>query len=204
MTKKLAVTAIILAGGASKRMGSDKGLVKFGSKLLVEYIVEAAQASCQEVLVITNEPGKYQLLGLPCLPDIKIGLGPMAGLLTGLENSKSDINLLLSCDMPFVTAEVLRFLGSHADDRTIVVSELGGQMQPFLAAYPKDSIIRIKRLIKDGSLALRDLIFSSNHRVLHEQDFASAGIDFEWLAFSVNSPDDLAIAEDHLKEMTYE
>ena len=86
-------TGIILAGGKSERMGTDKGMVKFRNKFLVEYPLEALKPSCPTILISSNNDD-YRIFGYPIIQDLVSDTGPMGGIYSCLLNSESHYNLV--------------------------------------------------------------------------------------------------------------
>ena len=106
------VTGIILAGGKSSRMGTDKGLLKLNGKSMVEYVIDALTEMCSRVLIVSNNI-EYRRYGIDVVKDIYEDKGPLGGLYSGLMNSNSQVNICVSCDIPNVNADVFKFLLLH-------------------------------------------------------------------------------------------
>ena len=98
-------TAIILAGGKSSRMGSDKGLVLLNGKPMISYIIEILKKMQIPIIIISNNEN-YKQFGLPVFADIIKEKGPLGGIYTGLKNSKTESNIIVSCDVPFYQIEL--------------------------------------------------------------------------------------------------
>jgi len=106
-------SGFVLAGGASKRMGRDKALLPFDGTTLVEHV---AKIVCQAVgsapgsVALVGDPDRLSHLGLPVFPDELPGCGPLSGIYTALKITQTDWNVVVACDMPGVSADVLRAL----------------------------------------------------------------------------------------------
>jgi molybdenum cofactor guanylyltransferase len=104
------VTALILAGGQSSRMGTDKALLPWQGVPLVQRVVEVAQACCQTVCIVTPWPDRYRHLVSPsvhwCL-ETPGNTGPLVALVAGLKTVQTSWVLLLACDMPQLNPTVL-------------------------------------------------------------------------------------------------
>ena len=131
------VTGLILAGGASRRMGRNKALLTLGGRPLIQRVVDALQAVSDEVLIIANQPDPYRFLHLPIIPDIQPGYGPLMGLYSGLQAARGELALLVAVDMPFLAPEFLRFLLAQAQehDADVVIPEAEGRLHPLCAVY---------------------------------------------------------------------
>ncbi len=109
------LTGIVLAGGKSSRMGTDKGLLDFRGKKLVQHPLDLLGPYCHEIFISTNNRD-YSLFGFPLIKDTLRGKGPVAGLITALGASSGDWNLVVGCDMPFLQPEFIDLLISSAGD----------------------------------------------------------------------------------------
>ena len=97
MVDKKNITGIVLAGGKSSRMGSDKGLLTINGKMFIEHVVDAMKPLVDNIIIVSNNK-MYDQFGYERIEDEIINSGPMAGLYSGLKHSESEYNLVLSCD----------------------------------------------------------------------------------------------------------
>lgn len=165
MTIEKNITAIILAGGKSSRMKEDKGLVYFRGKMLVEYVIEAAGKAADHIMIITANPA-YGQFGIPCFEDERKDKGPLGGILTGLDHSSTSKNLLLGCDMPFLTEKILTELIIHCGDEDVLLTEHLGKAEPLCSIYDRSSIPHIRSLIEQDQLKITDAIAGLKTRVI--------------------------------------
>ena len=153
------VAGFVLAGGQSTRMGRDKAFLEIDGQPLVArlaMVVEEAAGSA----TIVGDPQRYGALGFHVIPDGIAGLGPLGGLLTALENTKTAWNLVVACDMPGLTVSVMLRLvlaiPTAGQAQCIVpVSEQG--MEPLCALYHRDCLDAVRRAITSKRLKMRDL-----------------------------------------------
>ena len=96
------ITAIILAGGKSKRMGFDKSLIEFKGKPIIQIIFDLLKTIFKNIIIISNEPEKYFFLNTQIHQDYFVGKGPLSCIHSGLMNSKTLKNFIISCDLPFI------------------------------------------------------------------------------------------------------
>ena len=131
---------IILAGGRSKRMKEDKVLMKLGDKPLLLHIVEKVLGLTRETIVVVGKNDdlkKYSSL-LPLtvtlLRDNVEGIGPLAGMLTGMRSTQSKYALVLPCDSPFVNRKVLKYLLNKTQGVDATIPQWpNGQIEPLHA-----------------------------------------------------------------------
>ena len=104
------MTAVILAGGKSSRMGSTKHSLNLKAKTFIELQIELLRKMFDEIIISANTPSEYEYLHLPIFKDLYPDKGPLAGIYTGLINSSSFYTFMLACDMPFVELELIKYL----------------------------------------------------------------------------------------------
>lgn len=143
MFDKKHITGIILAGGASSRMGKDKGLCEFKGKSLVSYAIEALLPICDTILISSNNTENYQKFGFDVVLDQYKNIGPIGGIFSSLNRSTTYHNLVVSCDTPFINTQLMEYVLSNSNGYDIVVPEHGDSYVEPLAAYYSSSIISI-------------------------------------------------------------
>jgi molybdopterin-guanine dinucleotide biosynthesis protein A/HD superfamily phosphodiesterase len=119
--KKLRASCLILAGGKGKRLTPDKPLLKIDQKPIIQRVASVAVDLFEEVLVVTNTPGKYGFLHLPLVADERTGCGPLMGVYSGLQKIENDVAFVCAADMPFLDETVIRPLYRECDGFDIVV-----------------------------------------------------------------------------------
>lgn len=145
------ITGIILAGGKSSRMGTNKSFLKLGDKTIIERIVELMKSVFANVIIITNTPTDYAFLGLPAYEDIYKLNEPIAGIHSGLLNSKAEKNFFISCDMPLMTKETIEFIVNHKTAKLITVARADGFVQQLCGVYSKKVLPEISELINENN-----------------------------------------------------
>ena len=158
--KKTKITGIILAGGKSSRMGRDKGWIELNNKPLINYAIEALKPYCDE-LVISSNSTEYKSLGYPVYEDKIKNYGPMGGIYSSLLNSSSRLNMVLSCDMPLISSELIKYILVKCIEGKLSIPIHGANiMEPLCAVYPLEAIPHIEKSIKEEKLKLVDLVNS--------------------------------------------
>lgn len=155
------VTGVILAGGKSSRMGTDKSFVTFKGKQLVFYGIEKLQSICTEVLISANSD-LYSKFNLPVVPDIYRNKGPLGGLHSVLSKAVNNTVLCLPCDTPLVKKETLQKLIDEIKDYDIALAVHKNGKEPLIAAFKKSIVSKIETAIQTDSLKLHDFIQSCN------------------------------------------
>ena len=147
----------ILAGGKSSRMGTDKGLLLFEGKAMIQYVIEQMQPIFDKLVIVSNNP-EYKKFGLEVIPDLIKDIGPAGGIYTALHHSEAKLNFMVSCDMPFVTQEAIAFIVKNADENQIVLLENLGKLEPLFGVYSKECEEKWLQLIQQGKFKLQDMV----------------------------------------------
>lgn len=196
-------TGIIIAGGKSSRMGTNKALLKIGGKTVIEKIVEELKQTVTEVIIVTNTFEEYEFLGIPMFEDKWKGMGPLAGIHAGLQASNTNKNLVVACDMPFISSELGTVLLKFLDDFQAAVPKMAGQLHPLFAAYQKDVEEEVYKSLQNEQLRIRQFLQNVNAKIVTEDDLNKVGFHYhECHFFNMNHPEEfeeaLIIASDSL------
>jgi len=155
------LSAVILAGGESTRMGRDKAWVELGGKPLLALAVERIRALGIAEIFISGRAGEdYSAVDGQVLLDLEPGFGPLGGIERGLHECSSPLLLVLAVDLPQMTAAFLKKLVARCAPLTGVVPKLHGQLEPLAAIYPKrchafafDALSKSRRVAQDFAKA---------------------------------------------------
>jgi len=150
------MTGIILAGGKSRRIGEDKAFLEIDNKPLIELVVERLKAVFNKIIIVTNDPVKFQFLGIKVVKDVVFNKGPLGGIYTGLLISETKYNFICACDMPFLSSHLLKFMSSEVEGNDVVVPIVGNFAEPLHSIYSKNCLMPIKRHLENGELRVRD------------------------------------------------
>jgi molybdopterin-guanine dinucleotide biosynthesis protein A len=163
-------SAIVLAGGQSSRLGTDKAFLLADGQPLVARIVHMLSALSDDLIVVTNEPERFQSLALPVrlVPDERPGVGALMGIYSGLRKARYSRALVVACDMPFLSLELLRYMLPLADAHDIVIPRLGGLLEPLHAVYSKACLSHMAALLEQGQR--RVVAFFGEVRVRHVEE----------------------------------
>jgi molybdopterin-guanine dinucleotide biosynthesis protein A len=196
----------VLAGGASRRFGTDKALVELGGKPmlarmlgLVDYAVSRQELTCKALVIGAAE--KYDTVWTLCVEDRWPGEGPLGGIVTALlhtrENTpESEWNLIVSCDMPFLTADWLRYTVERAlkSETQVVFAHSEQGPEPLCACWRTDAVETLQAAFERGVRKVTEGISLLRAEVLDEGDwkrFDSAGRLF----WNMNTAADYAEAQ---------
>ncbi|MFD2200174.1 molybdenum cofactor guanylyltransferase [Shivajiella indica] len=187
MTDKNNITGVILAGGKNSRMGSDKGLLQVGGKSIMERQIEVLQSLVKEIIIIHNG-NNYGHLGVKIFKDIIPDSGPMGGIYTALMVSQTSKIFILSCDMPFISSELVKMIFNEADNCDIAIPRHGKKLEPLCAVYDKSCLVTFKELLDQKALKMMDALdfFKVNEitvpqEILATQPFANINTPEDYL-----------------------
>ena len=187
------LSGFVLAGGKSTRMGQDKAAVTLNGLTLLQHGLAALREVCGEVAIL----GKQELYGTlgPVYEDIFPGCGPLGGIHAALSNSKTQFNLIIAVDTPFLLPEFLSYLAERAIDSSAIVTtpEIDDYTQPLCTVYSLDFRSIAEQALQEGNYKIVPLFPKDRTLVIQESElrqFAFAADMFE----NLNTPEDLARA----------
>jgi len=200
-------TGIILAGGTSERFGCDKGLLELAGKPLVLHVFDRIKNQVDEVIVIVGSAEQKRLYSKIFPSEIKIYIDaekencPLIGALTGYANANGTYSLLLPCDTPFISKDVVELLfeASFNVDATIPRWP-NGYIEPLQAVYHTGSALSAaKKAVMNGKRRMRSMI-SLLHGVRYISTIVLREINSDLLTFfNVNTLIDLKRAKSIIK-----
>jgi len=179
-------TAVILAGGESRRMGRDKAQVEFRGETLLDRAIANLSPLFGELIVSVRQPLRTDVPQV-----IDAGGGPMMGLVAALEYAKTDWVFAIGVDMPFVVPGLVQHMSEQRIGHDAVLAEIDGQLQPMPAFYAKKNCLPAMHLrIEQGRRSLMRLIPSLHAAILIEDDLRL--FDPELRSFTdFDTPEDL-------------
>ena len=179
------ITGFILAGGKSTRMGTDKGLMIFNGKPMINWVIESLQNSVEELIIVSDNQA-YNDYGYKIISDLIPGKGPVGGIYTALQFSKTELNFIVSCDMPFIKKEIVQFIIDSYNNAGICIPSSYGRIQPLAGIYKKSCAEIFLSAIQSDELKLQSLLKRINTSVIELDNFFAAEL-FQ----NMNTPDDI-------------
>jgi molybdenum cofactor guanylyltransferase len=188
------LTAFILAGGKSSRMGEDKAFLRLGDETLLSRAMKLARSLTPNARIV-GEPAKFAEFGV-VVEDVYPDHGPLAGIHAALVSTKTTLNLMLAVDAPFIERGFLEFLISEArrNDAMVTVPRSGGHMHSLCAIYRKE----FSELAEQSLIARQNridvLLSSVKTRVIEEAELQRLGFCPEMFR-NLNTPAEWREAE---------
>ncbi len=157
-------TAVLFAGGKSRRMGRDKALLDFGGISLVRYQYERLQALFEKVYISTKED-KFDFKA-DLIYDTGDTYSPAVALQSVLQTLESEAVFVLSVDAPFVDGDIIYTLYSQLGSRDLAVAKTQGGMQPLCGIYTKKVLPLLAQMIQKDNHRLGFLIKAANSKIV--------------------------------------
>ncbi|MEK5443768.1 molybdenum cofactor guanylyltransferase [Fredinandcohnia sp. FSL W7-1320] len=177
---------VLLAGGESRRFGSPKAFAQFQNKYFYEYAVDALKDNVDQLYIVSHPVLEEQFRNeasisiIQDLPEFQ-GNGPLAGIFTVMQKTNSDWYVILPCDTPFVTDNLVKQLITFTNDQSIdaIVPIINDRQQPLIAVYHARVAKKIEQLLKDKKLKMTQLLGTCNVKFVTDQDLQLQGMEFE-------------------------
>ncbi len=196
-----AVSAIVLAGGESRRLGYDKCMLPIEGRTLLARTLALLTAVADDLLVVSNDPHRAAGLGVPVrlVTDEQPGVGALMGLYSGLKAAWHERAVVVACDMPFLNLPLLRYMVSLAARYDVVLPRLGDMAEPLHAVYSRGCLPSIERHLALGRR--RIVAFYDEVRVRYVEEAEIDRYDAKHLSFlNVNTPQDWQRVQSLLSE----
>ena len=181
------ITGIILSGGQSTRMGTDKALIQINEKTLLENEIDICKPVLSEILVSSNNPdhGKF---GAKIIPDEFTNCGPLSGIYSCLKQSETDWNFVISVDAAFVKPEFIQYLIDQIDDFDAIVPLHDNGIEPLISMYHKNGLDEMLKHLKSGNFKMQNLINVINTKFVDSQKWIEK---YPKIFRNLNRPEDL-------------
>ena len=187
------MTAIILAGGKSSRLGRSKALQVIEGKSLIQWVIDRLATLSTEIIIATAH-GE----AIPCssavrtktVADIYPGKGPLVGIYSGLIASSTSRAIVVGCDTPFLSVSLLEYMTQICSTFDVIVPRINNKLEPLCAVYSKNCSSPIQSLLEQDELRIRKLFSMVKVKYVKEDEINR--FDPEHLSFfNINSQADL-------------
>jgi molybdopterin-guanine dinucleotide biosynthesis protein A len=166
------LTAFVLAGGKSSRMGADKALLELASQTLLQRVLELARAVTEDVRIV-GSPEKFGEF-VPVVEDKYANRGPLGGIHAALASTSTTFNLILAVDLPFLEKEFLLHLLAEArtSGAVVTVPRAAGGLQPLCAVYRREFAELAEQALAEGRNKIDTLYAQTTVRIIEEDELA--------------------------------
>jgi molybdopterin-guanine dinucleotide biosynthesis protein A/molybdopterin converting factor small subunit len=192
------MTAIVLAGGRSSRMGTPKALLPFDDEPLIVHIVRTLQRMFSDVVVVASPGQQLPSLPVTLVHDDVAYQGPVGGILYGLRAARHEYAFVTSCDSAFLSPALIEYLLSLKDEFDVVVPRWEGRFQPLMAVYRKEVVPILEAQLVNGELRPVSLFTKVRTREVSEEEVRRVDPDGGSF-FNMNTPADYEEAQQRWK-----
>ncbi len=204
MKKLENISAFILSGGRSSRIGTNKSFLVIDGKPLIQRLSELLDSIFQEVVISSNETELYEFLGQNIIKDIFPGRGPLSGIHSALSFTNSVKNFIISCDMPLISSELINYFLNNNSDADILLPKADRRIQPLCGIYSKSALLEAENLLIESGNSqsnLKGSVYELLNRV--KTEFINVDqLDFYHpnLFMNINTLDDFNLAKSILEK----
>jgi molybdopterin-guanine dinucleotide biosynthesis protein A len=195
MSGVLPVTAVVLAGGQSRRMGTDKALLQLpsGGPTLIEWVVAAARAVTDDIVVVAEDAGRLPAMPVRTVGDEIPNAGPLAGLVAGFEAARYPDVLALACDLPYLSVPLLRWMVAQPRTWEALVPQLPSEdgkpgWEPLHAIYTRACLTSMRAALDRGERQMTAFFPTVHVKLLTADEIRLYDPDLRSTR-SVNTPD---------------
>ena len=187
------ITGIILCGGKSSRMQTNKALLKLGDKTIIEIILSEMKKVFSKVILSANECDDFSFLNIPIIKDIQVNRGPLCGIYSSLRNSKTSKNFIVTCDLPLIDSKIIEYISKVESGKEIIIPTINGIPQRLFGIYNKSVIEKIDVIFNLSEIykSIKGSVYDLHQRV----EVESIIIDHlqfynDNMFLNMNTPDD--------------
>lgn len=184
-------TALVLAGGRATRLGGvNKALVEVGGKMLLERVLDALRPLADQIVVVGHLADDARVPDVQVVPDLFQGGSTLVAIYSGLSVARNEVALVVGCDMPFLSTEVLARVARLSQDHDLAVPRVRGHLEALHAAYRRSCLPTMEMAIQRQQWKIID--FYPEVRVRLVEDWEVRDLDPDLRSFlNVNTPADL-------------
>jgi molybdopterin-guanine dinucleotide biosynthesis protein A len=168
------MSGLVLAGGASRRMGTDKAQIVLGGESLVRRVVRTLAQVCTDVLVASGDGQRLDHLGLPQVADAVPDSGPLGGIAAGLEAARHDLVAVVAVDMPAASPAVLRLLAGLWQGEAAVGPVVQDRWEPLHAVWARSAAPGILACLQAGDRKVVRVLAGLGVRLVEEGEWSAA------------------------------
>jgi molybdopterin-guanine dinucleotide biosynthesis protein A len=186
------ISAAIMAGGRSRRMGKTKALLPYRGGPLITQVYETLLPLFEDIFLVTNDPGFFDFLPCPKIPDRVPGKGPISGIDAALRYSRNPYVLVVGCDAPFLSPSLLKLLAGKTVGADLVIPRGPHGPEPLCAVYGKGCLPLVEDSLRKGDFKLLDLAIRLPTREVSLEEVAAVDPGFRSFR-NINTPQDFRL-----------
>jgi FdhD protein len=185
------ITGVILAGGQSRRFGSNKALALIQGKPLIKHVADTVVSIFKNYLLVTNTPEQYSFLNMPMIKDKYQGMGPLAGIHAALLQISTPRAFIVACDMPNLSPDLIQYLCSiNEQEYDVILPWPNRGQEPLFGVYHKKSVAVIESNLMQKDCQIIRTLEDLQVRRVNEGEIVSITGDLSCFK-NINRPVDL-------------
>ncbi|MDR7520375.1 MAG: molybdenum cofactor guanylyltransferase [Armatimonadota bacterium] len=184
------LTGVVLAGGQSRRLGTDKAFIEVEGVPMIGRVLGALWACCADVVIVAKDPARYQGLDARLIPDAWPAQAPLVGVCSGLRAMETPWGFVAACDLPFLSPDAVRLLARLAVGSDAAVPRVDGRWHPLHAVYRAAVAPLLEAHMEQGTRSMIDALKALRVRPVTEEELRAVDATLRTL-HNVNAPQDL-------------
>lgn len=184
------LSGVVLAGGKSRRLGTDKAFVEVEGVPMIRRVLEALRACCADVVIVARDTARYQGLDARLMADAWPIQAPLVGVCSGLRAIRTPWVFVAACDLPFLSPDAVRLLARLAAGSDAAVPHTDGRWHPLHAVYAAAAGPVLEARLEQGTWSMMDALKALRVRPVTEEELEAADPTLRTL-HNVNAPQDL-------------
>lgn len=160
------IAGVVLAGGKSRRMRQDKALLTSEGETFISRVVKTLEQRFVHVFISANITGRYAFLDHPIVPDVFEDSGPLGGIHAVLKTIPTEYLFTVTCDVPFITTEVIDAITEKAEPNVVVIADDGTHIHPLIGLYPKTVSHDLEHFLKSGKRKVQEFLKVVTHKTV--------------------------------------
>jgi molybdenum cofactor guanylyltransferase len=187
------ITGIILCGGKSSRMQTNKALLKLGEKTIIENIVDEMRKVFDAVIISANVCNEFSFLNLPMIKDSFTDRGPLSGIYSALQYSNTQKNFITTCDLPFISSEMIEYLIKTDSEKDIIIPVINSRPERLFGVYKKSVLNIIEEIFtaSEQDKSIKGSVYDL-HKKAEVESIEISNLSFynESMFLNMNTPED--------------
>jgi molybdopterin-guanine dinucleotide biosynthesis protein A len=168
-----AINGLVLSGGKSTRMGSDKGEIQYHGTTQRRHVFNLLAAHCKEVFVSCNGEQAKTIADLPIIQDSFLGLGPLGGILSAFQQNPNVAWLTVACDLPLLSTDIIQYLINSRNPSKMATAFLDAEgvfPEPLVTIWEPRAYPVLLQFLSQGYSCPRKALINSDVKILKAPD----------------------------------
>lgn len=152
------IVGVIVAGGKSSRMGTNKALIELNGLPLIAHVARTMQHVFKRVFIVADDAEPYRFLRLPVYPDIFKDSGPLGGIHAGFVHSGAKSIFVAACDTPFISPALIEYIIHYPSEASVKVAQMDGEVHPLCGWYDRSTMPYVQQALEANQLQVKKVL----------------------------------------------